>query len=212
MQVLKEEVRSAILLAAYEEFRQSGYSEASIRRIAAAAGMTSGNIYRYFRNKEDLFDAIVGPLYSEYSRYAQEYLQTAEGIVTGGWEVQARTIFFERVQATLIGLLMASGPSLLLLLCRSEGSKYESIRSELTGFVESLLTKTFSAAKAAAGPLNENERIEIGMLSATLIEGVAWIAAKYHDSERLGTLVEQLIDVFGGGVEKRLLVYRDLIG
>ncbi len=40
MQVLKEEVRSAILLAAYEEFRQSGYSEASIRRIAAAAGMT----------------------------------------------------------------------------------------------------------------------------------------------------------------------------
>lgn len=37
------------------------------------------------------------------------------------------------------------------------------------------------------------------------------IAAKYHDSERLGTLVEQLIDVFGGGVEKRLLMYRDHI-
>lgn len=172
MQVLKE-VRSAIMLAAYEEFRQSGYPEASMRRIAAAAGMTSGNIYRYFRNKEDLFDAIVGPLYSEYSRYAEEYLQTAEAVVTSGWDVQARTSFFERVRATLVGLLMASGPSLLLLLCRSEGSKYESIRSELTGFVESLLTKTFSAAKAAQGPLNEDERIEIGMLAATLIEGVA---------------------------------------
>ncbi|OXS52784.1 hypothetical protein B1A99_32740 [Cohnella sp. CIP 111063] len=208
MQVLKEEVRSAIVLAAYEEFRQSGYSEASMRRIAAAAGMTSGNIYRYFRNKEDLFDAIVGPLYSEYSRYAEEYLKTAEAIVTDGWDVQARISFFDRVQDTLVGLLKASGPSLLLLLCRSEGSKYESIRSELTGFVESLLTKTFTAVKGPGGPLDERERIEIGMLSATLIESVAWIVAKYHDSDMVGTLVERMIDVFGGGIEKRLETYR----
>ncbi len=209
MQVLKEEVRNAIVLAAYEEFRQSGYSEASMRRIAAAAGMTSGNIYRYFRNKEDLFDAIVGPLYAEYSRYAQEYLRMADAIMTSGWDTQARTSFFDRVKMTLVGLLKASGPSLLLLLCRSEGSKYESIRSELTGFVESLLSKAFSAAKAAKGALNEDERIEVGMLSATLIESVAWITGKYQDSEKLGFLVERMIDVFGGGIEKRLETYRN---
>ncbi|MFB9276773.1 TetR/AcrR family transcriptional regulator [Cohnella cellulosilytica] len=208
MQVLKEEVRSAIMLAAYEEFRQSGYLEASMRRIATAAGMTSGNIYRYFRNKEDLFDAIVGPLYSEYNRYAQEYLQTAEAIATDGWDVEKRTSFFERVQNTLVGLLMASGPSLLLLLCRSEGSKYESIRSELTGFVESLLTKSFTAAKGPAGPLDERERIEIGMLAATMIESVAWIVANYHDSDMLGTLVERVIDVFGCGLEKQMEAHR----
>jgi len=208
MQVLKEEVRNAIVSAAYGEFRQYGYLEASVRRIAAAAGMTSGNIYRYYRNKEDLFDAIVGPLYGQYKSYAEEYLQIADAFITGGSDIQVRTSFFERVRSTLVGLLKASGPSLLLLLCRSEGSKYESIRNELTQFVESLLLKTFSAAKAAIGPLDENERIEIGMLSGTLIESVGWIVAKHQDSEMLGILVERLIDVFGGGLEKRLELYR----
>ncbi|MFC4601564.1 TetR/AcrR family transcriptional regulator [Cohnella hongkongensis] len=208
MQVLKEEVRSAIVLAAYEEFRRHGYMEASMRRMAAAAGMTSGNIYRYFRNKEDLFDAIVGPVYEQYSRYAEEYLQIADAVIAGGFATDASTSFFDRVQTTLVGLIKTSGPSLLLLLCRSEGSKYESIRSELTRFVESLLLKTFAAAKAPRGPLDERERIEVGMLSATLIESVAWIIEQYPDSDMLGYLVEQLIDVFGGGMELRLEAYR----
>ena len=53
-QKLKEELREAIINAAREEFLEHGYEDASMRRIAAKAGITVGNIYRYFRNKEDL--------------------------------------------------------------------------------------------------------------------------------------------------------------
>ena len=58
-QKLKEGLRQAIIDAAREEFLDKGYEDASMRNIAAKAGITVGNIYRYFRNKEDLNDYIL---------------------------------------------------------------------------------------------------------------------------------------------------------
>jgi AcrR family transcriptional regulator len=53
-QKLKDEVRQAIIAAAKEEFLERGYEDASMRSIAQKAGITAGNIYRYFDNKDDL--------------------------------------------------------------------------------------------------------------------------------------------------------------
>ena len=47
-QVLKEAQRDKILEAAKQELLHYGYKEASMRRIAAQAEMTVGNLYRYF--------------------------------------------------------------------------------------------------------------------------------------------------------------------
>lgn len=65
MQVLKEEVRQRILKSARREFKKLGFDKASMRDIASTAKMTVGNLYRYYKNKEDLFGAIVGALYAE---------------------------------------------------------------------------------------------------------------------------------------------------
>ncbi len=65
MQVLKEEVRQRILKSSRKEFLKRGYEKASMRAIASQANMTVGNLYRYYKNKEDLFGAIVGELYDQ---------------------------------------------------------------------------------------------------------------------------------------------------
>ena len=62
MQYLKETVREKIYAAAIEEFKTFGYQEASIRNIANNAGISLGNIYRYYQNKESLYIAVVQPL------------------------------------------------------------------------------------------------------------------------------------------------------
>jgi AcrR family transcriptional regulator len=62
MQVKKESVEKAILVAATRTFASVGYRRASLRRIARDAGTTIGNLYHYFENKEALFDACVFPL------------------------------------------------------------------------------------------------------------------------------------------------------
>lgn len=53
------ERRESILRAAADVFGRQGYHGASVRRIAAAAGVNEALIYYYFRNKEALLDAVI---------------------------------------------------------------------------------------------------------------------------------------------------------
>lgn len=61
MQYLKKEIREKIIAAAIEEFKEHGYSDASIRNIANNAEISLGNVYRYFTNKEALYFAVINP-------------------------------------------------------------------------------------------------------------------------------------------------------
>ena len=57
------EKRRCLIEAAKQEFLEKGYSKASLRTICSKAGVTTGALYFFFENKEDLFNAIVsGPL------------------------------------------------------------------------------------------------------------------------------------------------------
>lgn len=62
-QVLKEEVREGIIRHAVLEFYDKGFESSSLRRIALGAGITPGNLYRYFDSKEALYEYIVGDAY-----------------------------------------------------------------------------------------------------------------------------------------------------
>lgn len=53
------EIRSALVAAARTEFAKSGYDLASVRDIAAAAGLQASLINRYFGSKEALFRAVL---------------------------------------------------------------------------------------------------------------------------------------------------------
>lgn len=56
-----EGVSERILACAREEFLEKGYSDASLRTIAAKAETTTGSIYSRFKDKEGLFGALVEP-------------------------------------------------------------------------------------------------------------------------------------------------------
>ncbi len=58
-QILKEDTKEKIIESAKEEFLTKGYKNASLRVIAFKSHMTVGNLYRYFKNKEDLYRHIV---------------------------------------------------------------------------------------------------------------------------------------------------------
>ncbi len=70
-----EGVSEKIIACAKEEFLQKGYSDASLRTIAAKAGTTTGSIYSRFKDKEGLFSAIVEPA---ADHLVQMFLHTQE--------------------------------------------------------------------------------------------------------------------------------------
>ena len=52
-------VRGALLEAGRREFLAKGYEKASLRSICSDAGVTTGALYFFFKNKEELFVSIV---------------------------------------------------------------------------------------------------------------------------------------------------------
>ncbi len=57
-----EGVSERILACAKQEFLQNGFTDASLRTIAAQAGTSTNSIYVRFHDKEGLFSAIVEPV------------------------------------------------------------------------------------------------------------------------------------------------------
>ena len=57
----KDEVRTAILEAAFALFSEQGYSKTSIPVIARRAGFSTANVYIYFRSKIDILFTLYEP-------------------------------------------------------------------------------------------------------------------------------------------------------
>ena len=53
------ETKSKLLKSAKKEFLEKGFMGASLRTIAANAGVTTGAMYRHFKDKDDFFCALV---------------------------------------------------------------------------------------------------------------------------------------------------------
>mgnify|MGYP004546235103 CR=1 FL=1 len=70
-----EGVSEKILACAKEEFLEKGYSDASLRTIAAKADTTTGSIYSRFGGKEGLFSAVVKPVAEEFTDIFLKYQQ-----------------------------------------------------------------------------------------------------------------------------------------
>lgn len=73
------ETREKLLESAMAEFSENGYMKASLRKICADAGVTTGALYFFFKNKNDLFKAIVDKPLKELCRLLTEhYMQDAQ--------------------------------------------------------------------------------------------------------------------------------------
>jgi AcrR family transcriptional regulator len=55
-----EKSRNAILKAALDLFSRQGYRGTSIREIAKRAGVSTGNVYHHFADKETIFQTVLG--------------------------------------------------------------------------------------------------------------------------------------------------------
>ena len=54
------ETRKELLKCAKEEFMDKGFMGASLRNICQKAGVTTGALYFFFKDKDDLFCNVVG--------------------------------------------------------------------------------------------------------------------------------------------------------
>ena len=95
----KPPTKEAILGAALEVFSEHGFHQATVEEIAERAGLGKGTLYRYFSNKEALFNELVRVRLLELEKRANEMLDERDdalAVITN--YLRAYFEFFERNQ------------------------------------------------------------------------------------------------------------------
>jgi AcrR family transcriptional regulator len=149
-----------ILKSAGAEFLRNGYDGASLRKIAAAAGLTTGALYRHYTDKESLYKALVEPVYHEIfgalreqtGRY--EDLLDTEGLNALG-EGSSRSVeaLFRYVYDRL--------DAVKLLVSASRQTVYGDFREKLIGMDVKLTMRYMRAARKRGFTIRKITREEL---------------------------------------------------
>lgn len=202
MQYLKDDVKNSILQAALSEFMRHGYSNASMRQIANSAGITTGNIYRYFKNKEDLFHELIHPVYEKFVQYIIEIKDDIDD--SCAIDATNPLDYLHKVESTIVELFKESNAELRILLNLSSGSSYEPVKQELIQLAAHILKKVFIPGEEQQDQAMIEERNLAHMLAGTLVEGVCIILRDHEDGETVRQLVDELLRVYCAGIILRL--------
>lgn len=79
---IRKNMESKILDSALELFANEGYGGASMQMIALKSDVSKGNLYNYFRSKEDLLEGVLlsglNQVSKSYDNYANKLFSTTE--------------------------------------------------------------------------------------------------------------------------------------
>ncbi len=153
MQTLKKEIEERILNAARVEFAEHGFAKAKMRSIAGRAGVSTGNLYTYFPNKDDLFCALVAPTVDQINEYVSYDRIAAQTNCGEGWTYNRRREFYLEIADSHD----RNREDLKLILFKSQGSSLEDFREDCIRKLDETipLCKDMLPYKEADGKVDE---------------------------------------------------------
>jgi AcrR family transcriptional regulator len=199
MQYLKEEVKERIITSALQEFKEKGYINSSIRAIAKNAGVASGNVYRYFESKEDLFNKIMGPVYNQLMAYISD-IEKANYLEANVYCHPMSEV--NQIKNMIMEVFKDYSTELLILLDNSMGTKYENIKNDLILFIDNILKKTLILELKQNNIIIQDDFITY-VMSSSLVDGICLILRKYEDGHRVKALMDQLLIIFFKDIAER---------
>lgn len=117
---------------------EKGYTKASLRNICKKAGVTTGALYFFFKDKNDLFEAVTKETIDSIYQIMQAHFQREK-------EMAAKGLLFEPVQeeenndyddsVRIIHQMYLRRDDILLALTKSQGSSLENIEDT---FIETM--------------------------------------------------------------------------
>lgn len=163
----KEEMRRAILAAMAEELAEVGFEKTTLSSVAARAGTSIGNLYKYFDNKDQLFhEAIPRAVASELGVLVRARVEAL------GIERDVRSLDsahpYELAANALFEFVLAHRAQIVFLLDRAQGTPYASFNEDLVQSLTKLaveyVARTYPKAKLSASKRRALVRIYRGFL------------------------------------------------
>ncbi len=125
-EVKSGETRQLLLQCAKKEFMEKGYSKASLRSICKEAGVTTGALYFFFQDKDDLFCSLVSDSLMRIMELIKEHQQFEENeakeeILSSSHDMESERILVE----VLVHEMYQNRDEMLLLVNGAQGSSLE---------------------------------------------------------------------------------------
>ena len=143
MQVKKERIRKNILNSAKREFNKNMFQNASMRKIAEDAGITTSNIYNYFENKDDVFKELLKPTIQNI----ENGFNFASSLISKDSSNNHNIFWYKDQIAKIMKFIDNNREDLELLLLKSQGSFYENFRDIIVLKYTDIYDKQYKSLK-----------------------------------------------------------------
>lgn len=198
MRPINEKLAQELLEAGKREFLERGFQGASMRSIAAAAGVTTGALYRYYTDKEALLDALVKePADALEEKYREQQRLFAE----------------QNLQSQLAGLPEISDESaswmmryiydhfdaFKLIVCCSTGTKYAYYLDTLIDIEAEAGRRLIDRMKEEGVPVRDMDDALIHILSSMLFNGMFETVRHDMPMEEAFSHMETLREFYSAG-------------
>lgn len=194
MQYLKEEIKAEIIKAGLKEFETKGFEKASMQKISHNAGVAVGNIYRYFKNKEQLFNEIMDPVHSLITALVfNQFL-----IIPVTEKIQFNPI---TIVNSIMEVYLSHSVELMIMMYKSDGTNYSNTKEELIKLVHKRLQLEYTSSfeKQGVGSIETF----IYVFAASLVEGIFLILKNDGSIEGKKKLINQLLVFYFNKLDER---------
>ena len=186
-QTLKPEIRESIINASKEEFLKYGYENASMRRIAKSANMTVGNLYRYFKNKEDINAKIIEPCLKELTLAVKNVTKSNISLETRVFDVKFNIgqllDNFDILIDQLVDIHSRYKTELKILMLNSEAK--DSLIDWLAKLANDMISVHYES---------ENKKDDVELLAksyaVSIFDGIREMFASEKESEQIKSLLK----------------------
>lgn len=187
-QYLKDEVQQRISQAALEAFARTGYPNASVAAIARAAGVSTGNVYRYYENKEALFRAV---LPAAFVTQLRTLLRRRSAALAGVEDYRAlpEDAEYSVLSRETLDFAVENRLRLVILLARADGTPYAGVAGEIAAELTELAVAHFRERDPAL-VLDRAMRFGLAEIYRNFVATLARILEHFSDGGQIREALE----------------------
>lgn len=202
------ETKEKLIASAKAEFIEKGYMKASLRKICSDAGVTTGALYFFFEDKEDLFAAIVeAPLQGLINMMATHFAEDEKNVTD--FDVSSkRDDEHELFAANLVHQLYSNYDVFMLLLTKAQGSRYENVVDSFVGLLEKNYDEMAKTIAEQNPQLKINRYIQHWLTHMT-IDAYIHLLTHEPDEQKAMKYMGRIMHFIIGGWMKMILIPGD---
>ncbi len=197
-----KQTRKKLIESAKKEFIEKGYMKASLRNICKDAGLTTGAMYFFFKDKDELFESIVGgPLIElENTIKAHFSLEAAMDRNINSFTPQDLEDDYEAA-LSILSVLYRYKEEYVLVMENAAGSKYENIVDHFVENIYEHYLGMYCRMKKYTSPkkLTEEDRFIVHWMSHDQIEIFIHLLTHCESEKEAAKQMKNMFNYMVGG-------------